>query len=159
MRSKWIRYSSSSASRSPCWPSSTSSRTRSGASGCAAASLPLGGIRSRMPRSRDAEPHPRLAEELSEVHDSAKRDDVLRVLGLHPDRAVLADSALELGSGIGAHEHAQGLTAVEADLDANELSHAKPPPRERRGQNRGERTQPPGRTGLRGARRRRAPRP
>ena len=73
-----------------------------------------------MPGSRDPEPHRGLAQEAPEIDDPAKRDDVARVLGVQRDRALVADSALELIGGIGVYEHAQRLTAVKTDLDANE---------------------------------------
>src|SRR6266700_1210552 len=110
MRSKWMRYSSSSASRSPCWPRSTSRRTwlRSGASGRAAASLsPAAVINRWMPGSRDPEPHPRLAPEPAQVHDPAEIHDVARVLGVEGDGSLPADAALEVVGGLRADEHAE----------------------------------------------------
>src|SRR3954469_5579856 len=138
MRSKWMRYSSSSASRSPCWPRSTRRRiwSRSGEAGFVAVWLSFAeDIRTRMPGSRDAEPHSRLAPEPAQVDDPAQGDDVLRVLGVERHRAVLADPVRELVGGLRADEHAQRLPAVEPDLDPHLLSHVPPPPRERRGQN------------------------
>src|ERR1043166_7225116 len=109
-----------------------------------------------MPASCDAEPHPGLAEESPEIDDPGERDDVAGVLGVERHRALLADPALELVGRFRIDEHAQRLTAGEADLDANELSHATPPPRERRGRNPGGRTRPRARRDPRVARRRRA---
>src|ERR1041384_5932942 len=133
MRSKWMRYSSSSASRSPCWPRSTRRRMcwRSGASGRAAASLPsVVAITRGMPGSRDPQPHASLPTEAAHVHDPAQSDDVAGVLGVEGDRPVLADAACKLVGRLGADEHAQRLPAVEADLDSHLVSHGKPPTRE-----------------------------
>src|SRR6266511_5385383 len=162
MRSKWMRYSSSSASRSPCWPRSTSRRmwSRSGASGCAVAWLSFApAITGWMPGSRDPEPHARLAPETAQVDDSAEVHDVTRVFGVERDGSLLADPALELVGRLRGDEHAERLPAVEADLDPHLVSHGTPPPRVRRGRNPGGRTQPRARTGLGAARHRRARRP
>src|SRR6266536_4531511 len=118
MRSKWMRYSSSSASRSPCWPRSTRRRicSRSGASGRAGAWLSFGAaITGWMPESRDPEPHPRLAPEPAQVNDPAEIHDVARVLGVERDGALVADAALELVGRLDADQHAQRLPAVETD--------------------------------------------
>src|SRR3954454_1447225 len=112
MRSKWMRYSSSSASRSPCWPRSTRRRiwSRSGAAAFVAVWLSSAeDIRTWMPRSRNAEPHPCVAAEATEVDDPAQGDDVFRVLGVERHRAVLADAVRELVRRLRADEHAQRL--------------------------------------------------
>src|SRR3954453_11648650 len=142
MRSKWMRYSSSSASRSPCCPRSTSRRmwSRSGASGRVDRLSLAAPINGWMPGSRDPEPHPRVAAELPQVDDAPKIHDVLPILGVEGDGSLPADAALELIHRLRADEHAQRLPAVEADLDPHVLSHGTPPPRERRGRNPGGRT-------------------
>src|SRR6516225_6411969 len=131
MRSKWMRYSSSSASLSPCWPRSTRRRmwSRSGAGWRAAGSVSSAAdIKTRMPGSRDPEPHFRLAPEPAQVDDAPQRHDVGGVLGLERHRAVLADPLRQLIGRLRADEHAQRLPAVEADFDPHLLSHAQPPP-------------------------------
>src|SRR3954454_22416248 len=110
MRSKWMRYSSSSASRSPCCPRSTRRRIwlRSGEAGFAEAWVSFAeGIRTWMPGSRDAEPHSRLPSEAAQIDDAAQGDDVLRVLGVERHRAVLPDPVRELVRRLRADEHAQ----------------------------------------------------
>src|SRR3954467_5602740 len=126
MRSKWMRYSSSSASRSPCWPRSTSRRMwlRSGASGRAAAWLPLAVAITRwMPGSCGAEPHSLLALEATEVDDPAEVHAVGAVLRVEGHGPALAVPARELAGRLARDEHAQRLPAVEADLDPYLVSH------------------------------------
>src|SRR3954454_15869955 len=132
MRSKWMRYSSSSASRSPCWPRSTRRRiwSRSGDAAFVAVWLSSAeDIRTWMPRSRNPESHPCVTAEAAQVDDAAQGDDVFRVLGVERHRAVLADAVRKLVRRLRADEHAQRLPAVEADLDPHLLSHVPPPPR------------------------------
>src|SRR6266511_1001958 len=162
MRSKWMRYSSSSASRSPCCPRSTSCRTwsREAASARAGAGLCFAEAITRwMPGSCDPEPHPRLAPEPAHVDDSAQRDDVRRLLRVERHRAFLTDPALERRGCLRTDEHAQRLSPVEADLDTHLVSYGTPPPRERRGPNLGGRRRPRVQTAPRAARRRPVPHP
>src|SRR3954449_10586031 len=103
MRSKWMRYSSSSASRSPCWPRSTRRRiwSRSGEAGFVAVWLSSAeDIRKWMPGSRNPEPHLRVAAEAAQVDDPAQSDDVLGVLGVERHRPVLSDAVGEVVSGL-----------------------------------------------------------
>src|SRR5712691_302623 len=124
-----MRYSSSSASRSPCCARSTSPRMRSGASARSAPpTTSLAAIRRCFPSSTGAEPHARLPQRPAQVDDPAQRDGVAPVLRIERDGAVAADRALELVSGRSLDQHAEGLAAVEADFDPNALSHVTPPP-------------------------------
>src|SRR5215212_9321475 len=114
MRSKWIRYSSSSASRSPSCARSTSARTRAGASGrslsVVAALTEIG-----FPAGLAPEPHARLAAVPLDVDDPAQREREAAFFGLERDRSLpgsrarlrARDRALELVGGAVADKHAQ----------------------------------------------------
>src|SRR5256712_4891238 len=124
-----MRYSSSSASRSPCCAPSTSRRMRAGASARSGAPVSsFAAIRRCFPGSAGAEPHTSLAQGPAKVDNAAQGDGVAPVLSIERDGAVAADRALELVGSRGLDEHAQGLAAVEADFDPNALRHVTPPP-------------------------------
>src|SRR5437879_7714123 len=96
MRSKWMRYSSSSASRSPCWARSTRARTRfvSLSLRCVDASCipafraPGSGPANPPPSGDRAEAHAALAREPLHVDDPAQLDRVVAVVGLEGVRRV-----------------------------------------------------------------------
>src|SRR5439155_19899566 len=144
MRSKWSRYSSSSASRSPCCARSTSLRTRAGQSGRSVSTDSWAVTRARSP-CLGGEPDARLAEEAADIRHLAQGDRVVPVVGLEPDGALAgvgprlraADRRLQRLGRLRVDDDAQRLTTVKADLDTNPLInlHGKPPPRGRRGRN------------------------
>src|SRR5215212_3018199 len=105
MRSKCRRYSSSSASRSPCCPRSTRRRTCSfdALAAVAAARVASSAITPGMPlparrltRGRSPEADPAFAREPLDVHDPLERDGVAAVLGLERQRG-LACARTNLG--------------------------------------------------------------
>src|SRR4051812_9779837 len=105
MRSKWIRYSSSSAARSPCCARSTSLRTCSVDSRAGFSVAPELTV-SRLPRLPGGEPDAARPAETPEIRH-ARDDDVVRpVLGLEEDDAgaVLVQRALQLVGGTGVDE-------------------------------------------------------
>src|SRR6476620_10479032 len=98
MRSKWMRYTSSSASRSPCWARSTSRRTLSvdSRAGFFSGASELTGFRST-PLARSKPDAARPAEALEIRH--ARHDHVVRaVLTVEYDDAgpILMQRTLEL---------------------------------------------------------------
>src|SRR4051794_19854851 len=133
MRSKCRRYSSSSASRSPCWPRSTSRRTCSfePLAGFAAARVASSAITLEMPpaarrltRSRRPEADPALPGEALHVHDPLEGDRVAAVLRIESEGR-LARAGTEVGRAqrllqrvcTGRRDQrAHDLAAVEGDL-------------------------------------------
>src|SRR5437868_14064381 len=88
MRSKWRRYSSSRASRSPACARATSSRisVAVGPALVEASVIPLS--RARSARTLRAEAHARFAREALHVDDPAQDDRVPAVLGVELVRSV-----------------------------------------------------------------------
>src|SRR5437588_7688631 len=127
-----MRYSSSSASRSPCWARSTSRRTFSFES--AAARLirlcfPTRG--SGLTRLGGGEAHATGATEPAEVRDLG-HDHVVRALFRVEDDhpwPVLVQRTFQLVGGLLGREAADHLPSAEPDLDPNpgDASHSTPP--------------------------------
>src|SRR3989440_312546 len=162
MRSKWIRYSSSSAERSPFWARSTSLRMWSVDSRAGFSVAPeLTG--SPFPGLACSEPDTAGALETPEIRDLRDDDVVGPILRLehHDARPVLVERPLELVGRRAVHEAGDHLAAVEADLYPYALAvrHATPPPRELRGPIPDGRRRPGTRTSPGAARRRSARRP
>src|SRR2546429_1630042 len=158
MRSKCIRYSSSSACRSSCCARSTRRRTSAFESltGRGTSRVASSAITETMPRSERevtrkrsrglrsrAETDPALAGEPLYVDHPLQRDRVPAVLGLQRQRGLAgpcaqlrrAERLLErIGTGR-QDEGAHDLPAVERNLDPDPFSfnHLRPPPKERRG--------------------------
>src|SRR2546421_1384876 len=162
MRSKWIRYSSSSAERSPFWARSTSLRMWSVDSRAGFSVAPeLTG--SPFPGLACGEPDTAGALETPEIRDLRDDDVVGPALRLehHDARPVLVERPLELVGRRAVDEAGDHLAAVEADLYpyAVAVRHATPPPRELRGPIPDGRRRPGTRTCPGAARRRSARRP
>src|SRR4051812_9994514 len=130
MRSKWRRYSSSSASRSPCCARSTSARISGPRSVplVPASAIPMDRAppdagRNALGARPGSEAEPRFAGEALEVVDPAQDDRVADVVGLDRERAVLArdERLLEVLGRLHGHEHVHHLPALEADLDPDVL--------------------------------------
>src|SRR3954454_6267046 len=163
MRSKWMRYSSSSAARSPACARSTSFRTcsvDSRAFGVVPVSelLTLG----TFPRSPGAEPDAGGAVVAAEIRDTRDDDVVAPVLEVEDDdaRPIGVERLLELVGAGGLDEAADHLAALEPDLDPYAIcvSQRTPPPRGLRERIRDARPPPAPRTCRAAAARRSAPR-
>src|SRR3954468_9057826 len=161
IRSKWIRYSSSSAARSPACARSTSFRT------CSVDSRGLGVVSELLtietfPHSPRAEPDPGGAVVAAEVRDPRDDDVVPPVLEIedHDARPIGVERLLELVGAGRLDEAADHLTALEPDLDPYAIcvSQRTPPPRGPRERIRDARTPPAARTCRAAAGRRSAPR-
>src|SRR5436190_14613021 len=175
MRSKWRRYSSSNALRSPCCARSTSARTRAGdsrgerveavASSAINEGMP-GGVAPVTPPSPAlrAETDAGVTREPLHVDDAAQGDRVPAVLGIEREGG-LAGAGADLGRrervlervcAVLLDDRAHHLAAVEPDLDADAVlaSQLKRPPTKPRRRSPGGRTRPGARRALPGARRR-----
>src|SRR3954467_11154952 len=151
MRSKWMRYSSSSAARSPACARSTSFRTcsvDSRAFGVVPVSelLTLG----TFPRSPGAEPDAGGAVVAAEIRDARDDDVVAPVLEVEDDdaRPVGVERLLELVGAGGLDEAADHLAALEPDLDPYAICFSQriPPPTGLRERTRDARRPPAART-------------
>src|SRR5581483_152954 len=127
-----MRYSSSSAARSPCCARSTSRRTFSVDSRAGLRSVASELTRTLSSRLAGGEPDAARPAEAAEVGDIRHHHVEAAVLGLEDDHArpVLVERALERVGRRRVDEAADHLPAVEADLDAHPLaaSHQTPPP-------------------------------
>src|SRR6266436_6314681 len=174
MRSKWIRYSSSSASRSPCWAWSTRARTRAvslsffwvvGASDITDTyGVPRGPVCLTQPRSGcGAEADPALAPVALDVPHTPDEDRVAAVLGLEGERRVVVagERNVEIVGRLQRDEDRENLLAVEGDFDADTFGvrHCRRTLPELHRSTRGGRTRPGARRGHGAAARRSAGRP
>src|SRR5579864_1474351 len=131
MRSKCMRYSSSSASRSPCWARSTRRRTFTSAGRLIRLCFPAPPT-GLTPGSGGGEADPARAVEAPEVRDLGNHHMVRAFVGVEDDDPgpVLVQRPLQLVSRLQGHERPDHLSALEPDLDSNPLaaSHPTPPP-------------------------------
>src|SRR3954464_12095654 len=123
-----MRYSSSSAARSPCGARSTRRRTFSVDSRAAffsVASTPFA-----FPGLAGSEPNAAGAAEPAEIRHPGNDHVVGAVLGLEDDdpRPVLVERPLQLVGGGGVDEAADHLPALEPDLDPHALASQRTPP-------------------------------
>src|SRR4029453_4533184 len=169
MRSKWSRYSCSSASRSPCCARSTSTRASIAPREPVVPAIPWipilqGGVptdaRSVTRYLATAETDTSFARIALDVDDSRERDRVAPVLGLdlhRSARSAAVEGLLELVRDRRLDVRAHDLAAVEADLDPDPvlLSQRSPALREPRARTQDARKGPAYRT-VPGAGRRRS---
>src|SRR4029453_3744887 len=160
MRSKWSRYSCSSASRSPCCARSTSTRASIAPREPVVPAIPWipilqGGVptdaRSVTRYLATAETDTSFARIALDVDDSRERDRVAPVLGLdlhRSARSAAVERLLELVRDRRLDVRAHHLAAVEADLDPDPvlLSQRSPALRELRARTQDARKRPACRT-------------
>src|SRR5947199_10531779 len=129
MRSKWRRYSSSSASRSPSWARSTSARMFAVDSVEAAINLKVPRVARALTRDRGAEADAAFPREPLDIDDALKGDRVAPVLGVEGEGRLARAGAEVCGAQgllerIGARrrdQRAHDLATVECDFDPHPL--------------------------------------
>src|SRR5213083_31014 len=129
MRSKWRRYSSSSASRSPSCARATSARMSAVDSVEAVINLKVPRVARALTRDRGAEADAAFPREPLDVDDALEGDGVAPVLGVEGEGRLArpgtdvcrAQSLLERVGARRRHERPHDLPAVEGDLDPHPL--------------------------------------